>query len=53
MPLERRMRSVGVVLHAVVFCQLPGFQHGCEQVDIQELIPEAAVERLHEWILPG
>ena len=26
-PLERRMRSVGVVLHPVLLCQPPGFWH--------------------------
>jgi len=43
-PLERRMRSVGVVLHPVLLCQQPGFRQRREQLDIQEFIPKAAVE---------
>ena len=44
MPLERRIRSVGVVLDAVLLSQQLGFLHRGEQLDVQELISEPAVE---------
>jgi len=47
------MRSVGVVLDSVLFSQQLGLLHRGEQLDIQELISEPAVERFQEWILPG
>ena len=43
-PRERRMRSVGVVLDAVLLSQQLGLLHRGEQLNIQELIPEPAVE---------
>ena len=53
MPLERRVRSVGVVLDSMLLSQQLGFLHRGEQLDVQEFIPEPAIERFHEWILPG
>ncbi len=53
MPLERRMRSVGVVLESVLFSQQLGLLHRGEQLNIQALTPEPAVERFHEWVLAG
>jgi hypothetical protein len=35
----------------VLFCQHPGLRYRGEQFDIQEFIPESAVDRLHKWIL--
>ena len=43
-PLERRMRSVGVVLDSVLLTQQLSFLHRGEQLDVQEFIPEPAVE---------
>ncbi len=42
MPLERRMRSVGVVLDSVLFSQQLGLLHRGEQLDVQTFIPEPA-----------
>jgi hypothetical protein len=38
------MRSVGVVLDSVLLCQQPGFLHRRDQFDVQEFIPESAIE---------
>ncbi len=47
------MRSVGVALDSVLLSQQLGLLHRGEQLNIQELIPEPAVERSHELVLPG
>jgi hypothetical protein len=47
------MRSVGVVLESVLLSQQLGLLHRGEQLNIQELIPEPAVECLHKRVLPG
>ncbi len=53
MPLERGVRSVGVVLESVLLSQQLGLLHRGEQLIIQELVPEPAVERFHKGVLPG
>ena len=50
--LERRLRFVSVVLDSVLFSQQLGLLHWSEQLNIREFIPEAAIERLYEWVLP-
>jgi len=51
-PLERRMRSVGVVLDSGLFSQQLGFLQRGEQLGVQEFIPEPAVERVGKAVLP-
>ena len=46
------MRSLGGVLDSVLFSQQLGFLHRGEQLNVQEFIPEPAVERFHESVLP-
>lgn len=46
------MRSVDVVFESVLLSQQLGLLHRGEQLNIQELIPEPAIERFHEWVLP-
>lgn len=47
------MRHECVVLGSVLLWQQPGFLLRGEQFDSQGVIPQSAVERLHEWIRPG
>jgi hypothetical protein len=47
------MRPECVVLDLVLLWQQPGFLLRGEQFDIQGVIPQSAVERLHEWSGPG
>jgi len=46
------VRSKGVVLPAPSIGQALGLGYGGEQLSIQELVPESAVERLGKAILP-
>jgi len=38
------MQSLGIVLDSVLVCQQPGFLHRGEQFDVQEFVPESAIE---------
>ncbi len=46
------MQSVVVVLDSVTLYLSVGQLNPGEQIKIQELIPEPAVEKSHEWVLP-
>ncbi len=46
------MRPQGVVLPPPAISKGLGLGHGCEQLGVQELIPEPAVERLGKAVLP-
>jgi len=51
-PLEGRMSLQVVVLPPPAISQGLGLVHGGEQLSVQELIPEPAVERLGKAVLP-
>ena len=50
-PVEARMRSVGVVVDPPVFDDPASFVEVREQVLVEALVAQAAVEALHEAIL--
>src|SRR3954447_10177051 len=50
---QGRVGSVGVVVLAPVFDDDGGFGEAAELFDVEQFVAQAAVEGLHEWVLPG